>query len=101
MTAPDQPPAGADWHEWRGGVNENLKNVHTRLGNVETKVDDLPDKIERRVNKVVKNSQAAPPPGNGQPVTFRWLTEKFLLPIVLLVASLIIAAAVNGAMGSG
>ena len=82
---------------WEGGVDETLKNMDGRLGAVETKVDALPDKIASRMVKVINGqSTAQPPPSDPSKVDFKWLAEKLLLPVVLIVASIIIAAALGG-----
>jgi hypothetical protein len=100
MGLPDQPRQAGDvppeWFEWRGGVDVKL----SRIPVIETKVDKnsdtlskMPDEIEKRMKNVINGCGVTLPPGNGQPITFKWFTEKLLLPIVLIVASLIIAAA--------
>ncbi len=91
--AGDVPP---EWFSWRGGVDEKLNNIEEDVDDIKAEQRAQHDTLSlmpAAVAKAVKNGQDAPPPGNGQGVTFKWVTEKFLLPIVLLVASLIIAAA--------
>ena len=102
MGLPDQPQGGdpGQWNRWRGATDQKLANIETDVDEikVEQKAQhDTLNAIPADVVKAIKNGPAAP--GNGQPVTFKWITEKFLLPIVMLVASLIIAAAVSGIFG--
>ena len=101
MVLPDQPakPAGEDWDRWRGSVDTTLIHVDRRMTTVEKEVKETNRTLSTMpadIATAIKNGEAAPAPGNGQGVTFKWLTEKFLLPVVLLVASLIIAAAFSG-----
>ena len=85
----DVPP---EWFQWRGGVDNKLENIDKKVDKNSDTLEKMPDVIEERMKRVVNGSDAAPP-GGGQPITFKWFSEKLLLPIVLLIASLIIAAA--------
>jgi hypothetical protein len=100
MGLPEQDHIPGEWHQWRGKTDAKLDAMDSKITVVDKKVDrnsetlsKMPDEIEKRVQKVVNGSSQAKPPGNGQPVTFKWVAEKVLLPVVILVASLIIAAA--------
>ena len=98
----DQPPTESpERNRWRGRVDTTLIQVDSRLGTMELEVKETNKTLSgmpAKIAKVIKDGNATPGPGNGQPITFKWITEKFLLPIILLIASLIIAAAVNGAL---
>jgi len=97
LSEQDQIPG--EWHQWRGGVD-------TKLGNIEEDVDEIKstqknmtttlNMMPADVAKAIKNGEGATPPGNGQPVTFKWMAEKVLLPIVILIASIIIGASFIG-----
>jgi hypothetical protein len=97
MTLPDQPRQPGDvppeWFHWRGGVDVKLEIIDKKVDKNSDTLEKMPDEIEKRMKNVINGCGVTLPPGNGQPITFKWFTEKLLLPIVLLVASLIIAAA--------
>ncbi len=102
MGLPDQPPAGPGWERWRGATDQKLTTVVSDISDVKTeqkKQGDTLSGMPAAIVEAIKNGEETPAPGNGQPVTFKWVTEKFLLPIVLLIASLIIAAAVTNGLG--
>ncbi len=100
MGIPDQPRQPGDvppeWFEWRGGVNVKLDTLGTNISAVDKKVDKNSDTLEKMpadIEERIKNVINGAPAPSGLPITFKWFTEKLLLPIVLLVASLVIAAA--------
>ncbi len=99
MELPDQPPQGADWNRWRGKVDTTLTQVDTRLSSVEGEVKDTNKTLSSmpaEIVKAIKNGEQASPPGNGRPVSYKWIAEKLLLPIVILVAAAVVAAAMGG-----
>ena len=96
MVVPDENSVPADWERWRGSVDTNMKNVETRLGNVETKIDDLPEKIEIVVERVMNGSDNNPGESRGQPVTFKWVAEKALLPVLIGITMLVAGFMLRG-----
>lgn len=90
MVLPDQPHKPGDvppeWFQWRGGVDNKLENIDKKVDKNSDTLEKMPDEIEKRMEKVMNGTS------KGQPVTWKAFAEKFLLPIVILVASLIIAA---------
>lgn len=72
---------------WIGGVDQHLHTIDTRLDTMEDDIRDLPDRIETRVERIFNGTKADAPP-EGVPkgvVTFRWIIEKFGLPVILAV----------------
>lgn len=99
MMAQDQPPGSAvppEWHEWRGGVNEKLNHITEKQDTLEIKVDrnsdtlsKMPADIEERFKRVI-NGEAGNPQRAPNAITFKWLTEKMLIPILLALGGIVL-----------
>jgi len=94
-TAGHVPP---EWERWRGGVDQKLDTIDRNVDALDGKIDknattlnSMPDEIERRMGKLINGKASVPNPSKGQPITFKWITEKALLPILMLIAGLMIA----------
>ncbi len=103
MVTPDQGRIPPEWERWRGGIDAILAGIQKKQIVVENKLDrnsetlsKMPDEIEKRMAKVINGQAAAPTPGPGQPITFKWLAQNALLPIVMLIAGLMIAQVIAG-----
>lgn len=94
----DSPENGADWNRWRGAVDTTLVQVNTRLANVETETKETNKALATMpadIAQAIKSGEAAPAPGNGQPITFKWLTEKALVPVLLAIGMLVAGYLLN------
>ena len=83
-----------EWSEWRGGIDKNMISMIRRMGVMEGKMDDLPEKIEKRIEKLINGPKGNP--GNSSVITFKWVVERFLLPVTLLVIAAVIALVFGG-----
>ena len=77
MALPDKPgldPIGVS--RWQGEVDNTLKSLDGRMGDVEETLDDMPEQIEKRITNLLNGRN-----GKGE-VTFKWVLEKIMLPVL-------------------
>jgi len=78
-----------------------VQNSALAIARIEGDVKLHTSQIERNTSDIAKNElkigkTSEPAPGPGQPITFKWLAQNALLPIVMLIAGLMIAQIIAG-----
>lgn len=106
MVLPDRPQSGdpGDWNRWRGTIDQKLDNIETDVEEInieQRRQHDLLLSIPTDVATAIKNGEAAPSPGNGTPITFKWMAESLTVPILMLVLGAIITVVASAFLGFG